>query len=68
MAITSSKPQTTRDRVLGLHTVTLPGETPSRAQIAYLDTPGVQDGTGPLRRYRLRADGQGRGQAFDRRR
>jgi GTPase len=47
----SAKPQTTRDRILGVHTVELPGETPSRAQIAYVDTPGVQDGRGPLRRY-----------------
>jgi GTP-binding protein Era len=47
----SAKPQTTRDRILGVHTIELPGETPSRAQIAYVDTPGVQDGRGPLRRY-----------------
>jgi GTP-binding protein Era len=47
----SAKPQTTRDRILGVHTVELPGETPPRAQIAYVDTPGVQDGRGPLRRY-----------------
>ncbi|MBX3157979.1 MAG: GTPase Era [Deltaproteobacteria bacterium] len=47
----SSKPQTTRDRILGVHAVELPDETPDRAQIAYLDTPGVQDGRGPLRRY-----------------
>ncbi len=47
----SAKPQTTRDRVVGVHTITLPGETPDRAQIAYVDTPGVQDGRGPLRRY-----------------
>jgi GTPase len=47
----SAKPQTTRDRILGVHTVDLPGETPGRAQIAYLDTPGIQDGKGPLRRY-----------------
>lgn len=47
----SPKPQTTRDRILGVHTIELPDETPSRAQIAYVDTPGVQDGRGPLRRY-----------------
>ncbi len=47
----SAKPQTTRDRILGVHTIELPGETPARAQIAYVDTPGVQDGRGPLRRY-----------------
>jgi GTP-binding protein Era len=47
----SPKPQTTRDRILGVHTLELPGETPDRAQIAYVDTPGVQDGRGPLRRY-----------------
>jgi GTP-binding protein Era len=47
----SAKPQTTRDRIVGVHMVALPGETPDRAQIAYVDTPGLQDGRGPLRRY-----------------
>ena len=47
----SAKPQTTRDRIVGVHTIELPDETPARAQIAYVDTPGVQDGRGPLRRY-----------------
>src|SRR4051812_41774325 len=47
----SAKPQTTRDRILGVHTIELPGETPGHAQIAYVDTPGMQDGRGPLRRY-----------------
>ncbi len=47
----SAKPQTTRDRILGIHTIELPDQDPSRAQIAYVDTPGVQDGRGPLRRY-----------------
>jgi GTP-binding protein Era len=47
----SAKPQTTRDRIVGIHTFELPGEEPPRAQIAYVDTPGLQDGRGPLRRY-----------------
>ncbi|HEY4183203.1 MAG TPA: GTPase Era [Kofleriaceae bacterium] len=51
LAAVSSKPQTTRDRILGVHSFALVGETPDRAQIAYVDTPGVQDGAGPLRRY-----------------
>ncbi len=49
----SAKPQTTRDRILGVHTFDFPAATegPTRAQIAYVDTPGVQNGHGPLRRY-----------------
>jgi GTP-binding protein Era len=47
----SAKPQTTRDRIVGVHTIELPDEEPARAQIAYVDTPGLQDGRGPLRRY-----------------
>jgi GTP-binding protein Era len=53
----SAKPQTTRDRILGVHTFELgdaagaPGGELARAQIAYVDTPGLQDGRGPLRRY-----------------
>ena len=47
----SAKPQTTRDRIVGVHTIELPDQTPSHAQIAYVDTPGVQDGRGALRRY-----------------
>jgi GTP-binding protein Era len=47
----SAKPQTTRDRIVGVHAIDLPGEEPARAQIAYVDTPGVQEGRGPLRRY-----------------
>lgn len=50
----SAKPQTTRDRIVGVHTIELPAAddgAPSHAQIAYVDTPGVQQGRGPLRRY-----------------
>jgi len=56
----SAKPQTTRDRILGVHTFDLAGlaglagpadAIGATAQIAYVDTPGVQDGRGPLRRY-----------------
>ena len=47
----SAKPQTTRDRIVGVHAIELPGEEPGHAQIAYVDTPGVQSGQGPLRRY-----------------
>ena len=47
----SAKPQTTRDRIVGVHTIELPDQTPAYAQIAYVDTPGVQQGRGPLRRY-----------------
>jgi len=47
----SAKPQTTRDRIVGVHAIALAGETPARAQIAYVDTPGVQAGGGPLRKY-----------------
>jgi GTP-binding protein Era len=47
----SAKPQTTRDRIVGIHAIELAGEQPSRAQIAYVDTPGVQAGQGPLRRH-----------------
>ncbi len=45
----SAKPQTTRDRIVGVHLIELPDG--ARAQIAYVDTPGLQDGRGPLRRY-----------------
>lgn len=56
LAAVSAKPQTTRDRILGVHTFGLSGISAglsegSSAQIAYVDTPGVQDGRGPLRRY-----------------
>ncbi len=59
LAAVSPKPQTTRNRILGIHHLDLApppegeadAETPRRAQIAFLDTPGIQLGSGALRRY-----------------
>jgi GTP-binding protein Era len=44
IAITSHKPQTTRNRILGIHN--LPG-----AQLLFLDTPGIHRARGLLNRY-----------------
>ncbi len=50
----SRKPQTTRNRILGVHNVTLPAraELPEApVQIIFVDTPGIQLGPGALRRF-----------------
>ncbi len=44
VAITSSKPQTTRNRILGIH-------TRPESQVLFLDTPGIHDAKGGLNRY-----------------
>jgi GTPase len=49
VAITTSKPQTTRNRILGVQTF---GE---KGQIAFLDTPGLHDSTWQLNRRLNRA-------------
>jgi GTP-binding protein Era len=46
LAAVSDKPQTTRDRILGVVNIHQP-----EAQIAFVDTPGVQLGDGLLRSY-----------------
>jgi len=44
IAIASPKPQTTRNRILGIH-------NQPNGQILFLDTPGIHRGTGKLNRY-----------------
>jgi GTP-binding protein Era len=44
IAITSNKPQTTRNRILGIH-------NPPGGQILFLDTPGIHRGQGRLNKF-----------------
>ncbi|MDY0268178.1 GTPase Era [Trichloromonas sp.] len=44
IAITANKPQTTRNRILGIHT--MPG-----AQLLFIDTPGIHKAVGKLNRF-----------------
>jgi GTP-binding protein Era len=44
IAITANKPQTTRNRILGIHN--MPG-----AQVLFIDTPGIHRATGKLNRF-----------------
>src|SRR4051812_32991883 len=48
LAIVSPKPQTTRDRILGI--VTRP-----EAQVAFVDTPGIHQAKGELNKYMVEA-------------
>lgn len=44
IAITSPKPQTTRNRILGIHNI-------DNGQIIFVDTPGIHQARSPLNRY-----------------
>lgn len=46
IAITANKPQTTRNRILGIHN--MPG-----AQLLFIDTPGIHRATGKLNRFMI---------------
>ena len=54
LAAVSPKPQTTRNRILGVRNLVVAddeGEGELPAQIIFLDTPGIQSGRSALRRY-----------------
>jgi GTP-binding protein Era len=51
IAITTHKPQTTRNRIMGIRN--LPGE--KAGQLIFLDTPGIHRGTSPLNRAMVEA-------------
>lgn len=47
----SPKPQTTRNRILGIHRATVDGLEPPGVELCLVDTPGIQQGKGALRRF-----------------
>jgi GTPase len=51
LAAVSRKPQTTRNRILGVFNTVLPSEPDQAVQLIFVDTPGIQHGPGALRRY-----------------
>ena len=55
LAITSPRPQTTRNRILGVHTFAVPsdddGEDDERVQLIFVDTPGIHRSRANLNRF-----------------
>ncbi len=47
----SAKPQTTRNRILGIHRSEVVGLEPPTLELCLVDTPGIQQGKGALRRF-----------------
>ena len=47
----SPRPQTTRNRILGIHRTEVPALTPPAVELCFIDTPGIQRGKGALRRF-----------------
>ncbi len=51
LAAVSPRPQTTRNRILGIHRTTVEGLEPPGVELCFVDTPGIQHGKGALRRF-----------------
>jgi GTP-binding protein Era len=55
LSITSPKPQSTRDRIVGIRTLDGEGQAAEPAQLVFLDTPGLLDPKDDLQRSMRRA-------------
>jgi GTP-binding protein Era len=51
LAAVSPRPQTTRNRILGIHRTRLDTLDPTGVELCFVDTPGIQLGKGALRRF-----------------
>ena len=51
LAAVSPKPQTTRNRILGIHRTRVADLDPADVELCFVDTPGIQHGKGALRRF-----------------
>jgi GTP-binding protein Era len=47
----SPRPQTTRNRILGIHRAVVASLDPPAVELCFVDTPGIQRGKGALRRF-----------------
>jgi GTP-binding protein Era len=51
IAAVSARPQTTRNRILGIHRTRIDQLDPPGVELSFVDTPGIQIGKGALRRF-----------------